>query len=97
MQPLVAKSKQLTGFLRQMLEDCCGDKVKILTPIDAQGCQLSLVIKSDKPGKAVYQALTDAGIVVDWREPDVIRVAPTPLYNSYQDAYRFVETLVAEL
>ncbi len=97
MQPLTAKSKQLTGFLRQMLEDFCGDKVKILTPTEAQGCQLSLVIKSDKPGKAVYQALSDAGIVVDWREPDVIRVAPAPLYNSYNDAYRFVETLVAEL
>ncbi|MFV0542469.1 MAG: kynureninase [Marinicella pacifica] len=97
MQPLTAKSKQLTGFLRQMLEDFCGDKVKILTPKEAQGCQLSLVIKSDKPGKAVYQALSDAGIVVDWREPDVIRVAPTPLYNSYQDAYRFVETLAAEI
>ncbi|MCX7545411.1 kynureninase [Marinicella gelatinilytica] len=97
MKTLTAKSKQLTSFLRQMLEDCCGDKVQILTPEDAQGCQLSLVIKSDKPGKAVYQALTDAGIVVDWREPDVIRVAPTPLYNSFLDAYRFVETLVAEL
>ncbi|GAA4826849.1 kynureninase [Marinicella pacifica] len=97
MRPLAAKSKQLTGFLRQMLEDCCGDKVQILTPKDAQGCQLSLVIKADKPGKAVYQALTDAGIVVDWRAPDVIRVAPTPLYNSFHDAYRFVETLVAEL
>lgn len=97
MQPLAAKSKQLTGFLRQMLEDCCGEKVRILTPKDAQGCQLSLVIKAKQPGKAVYQALTDAGVVVDWREPDVIRVAPAPLYNSYNDAYRFVETLVAEL
>jgi len=97
MQPLTAKSKQLTGFLRQMLEDCCGDRVQILTPKEAQGCQLSLVIKARQPGKAVYQALTDAGIVVDWREPDVIRVAPAPLYNSYSDAYRFVETLVAEL
>ncbi|MCW8869894.1 MAG: kynureninase [Proteobacteria bacterium] len=97
MEPLTAKSKQLTGFLRQMLEDYCGDKVRILTPKEAQGCQLSLVIRSDKPGKAVYQALTEAGVVVDWREPDVIRVAPTPLYNSFHDAFRFVEILVAEL
>lgn len=97
MQTLSAKSKQLTGFLRQMLEDYCGDRVQIITPKDAQGCQLSLVIKAKKPGKTVYQALTDAGIVVDWREPDVIRVAPTPLYNSFNDAYRFVEKLVAEL
>lgn len=97
MENLTNKSKQLTGFLRQMLENYCGDKVRILTPKEAQGCQLSLVIQSDKPGKTVYQALTEAGIVVDWREPDVIRVAPTPLYNSFNDAYRFVDTLVAAL
>jgi len=97
MEILTAKSKQLTSFLRQMLENYCGDKVRILTPKEAQGCQLSLVIQSDKPGKTVYQALTEAGIVVDWREPDVIRVAPTPLYNRFHDAYRFVEILVAEL
>lgn len=97
MENLTNKSKQLTGFLRQMLENYCGDKVRILTPKEAQGCQLSLVIQSDKPGKTVYQALTEAGIVVDWREPDVIRVAPTPLYNRFHDAYRFVEILVAEL
>ena len=97
MTALTTKSKQLTAFLRQMLEDFCSDNVRILTPKDAQGCQLSLVVTSDRPGKAVYQGLTDAGIVVDWREPDVIRVAPAPLYNSYQDAYRFVEALLAEL
>ncbi|KAA3638723.1 MAG: kynureninase [Proteobacteria bacterium] len=98
MQPLATKSLQLTSFLRQMLEQFCADKVRILTPKEAQGCQLSLVIQGHhRPGKEIYQALSAAGIVVDWREPDVIRVAPTPLYNSFQDAHRFVETLVAEL
>lgn len=97
MQPLVAKSKQLTTFLRQLLNEHCADKVRILTPEHAQGCQLSIVVDGDRPGKQIYQAITDAGIVVDWREPDVIRVAPTPLYNSFNDAYRFVETLVAVL
>ncbi len=97
MQPLAAKSKQLTTFLRQMLNQYCAGKVRILTHENAQGCQLSLVIEGQRPGRDIYQAITDAGIIVDWREPDVIRVAPTPLYNSFNDAHRFVETLVAEL
>jgi kynureninase len=87
---LVAKSKALTFYLHTMLS---GAGVNIVTPAEAvcRGAQLSLYF-GDR-GKAIQQELGAAGIVVDYREPGVIRVSPAPLYNSFEDVYRFCHIL----
>lgn len=88
-QKLTAKSKLLTGYLEFLITEINKkyDAIKVLTPSDEKerGCQLSLVMR--KNGKKVFQLLSENGIVADWREPDVIRVAPVPLYNSFEDVY----------
>lgn len=93
MKPLREKSIKLTGFLADSLNALSHDKICILTPIDPvhRGAQLSLQIKNSD--KTLHQKLTDLGVVSDWREPDVIRVAPAPLYNSFQDVHEFVQRL----
>ncbi len=93
------KSKQLTAYLRFLLEGRLPEQVIIITPDEAlSGCQLSVCISSEhKQGKDVFDAIEAAGVTCDWREPNVIRVAPTPLYNSYTDCYKFVDILQAAL
>jgi kynureninase len=95
MEPLREKSVRLTGYLEWLLEREVGDAVEILTPKDPnqRGCQLSIRVKSNVPGKTVFEKLEASGVTCDWREPDVIRVAPVPLYNRFVEAYRFVEIL----
>ena len=94
MGELRRKSVLLTGFLEQCLHrmDLLRGHVRVITPRqpEARGCQLSLVVAE---GKQVVDALTRAGVVADWREPDVIRVAPVPLYNTFEEVYRFCELL----
>jgi len=92
MPALREKSETLTGYL-EFLVHTISDKVDIITPADPQqrGCQLSLVVREN--GKHVFNQLGVEGVVCDWRKPDVIRIAPTPLYNSYADIYRFFEIL----
>lgn len=93
MKSLREKSIKLTGFLADSLNAQSHDKIRILTPIDPvqRGAQLSLQIKNSD--KTLHQKLTNLGVVSDWREPDVIRVAPAPLYNSFQDVHEFVQRL----
>jgi kynureninase len=70
--------------------------VTILTPADPdrRGCQLSLQLSAGaRLGKRTHERLEQAGVICDWREPDVIRIAPTPLYNSFGDVFRFVDVL----
>jgi kynureninase len=95
MEPLREKSLRLTGYLEWLLAREIGESVEILTPADSRrrGCQLSLRVKSSRSGRAVLQNLEAAGVTCDWREPDVIRAAPVPLYNRYEEVYRFVEIL----
>jgi kynureninase len=95
MQPLREKSLRLTGYLEWLLGSEVGDSVEILTPKDPnqRGCQLSLRVKSSVPGRTVLERLEVSGVTCDWREPDVIRVAPVPLYNRYEEVHRFVEIL----
>jgi len=90
-----AKSEQLTGYLEFLLDNRLPDRVDIITPRNAseRGCQLSLRVQG---GKETYDRITRRGVVCDWREPDVIRVAPVPLYNTYRDVYAFVQHLEAE-
>jgi kynureninase len=71
--------------------------IKIITPSDAEhrGCQLSLLM--EKNGREIFSRLTSAGVIADWREPDVIRIAPVPLYNTLEDIDRFLELLEQSL
>ena len=90
---LVLKSKKLTGYFEFLLNELNNSDIKIITPnnSDERGCQLSIQVKN--ADKSLHQKLADAGIITDWREPDVIRCAPVPLYNSFMDVYNFVDRL----
>lgn len=90
---LRAKSLALTGWLASAIQTRLGDVLDIITPLEPakRGCQLSLRVRAGRDlGRALFGFLEDAGAVPDWREPDVIRVAPVPLYNSYEDCARLV-------
>ena len=91
MEELNKKSSQLTGYLEYLIDSLDDSRIEIITPRDTKqrGCQLSIRIEGI--GKMVYEKLTEKGFVGDWREPDIIRVAPVPLYNNYMDAYKFVQ------
>ncbi len=93
---LISKSKTLTGFLVECLDELIGDDVEIVTPREAsqRGCQLSLKIKlRNVDGKSVHRGLQDAAIRTDWREPNVIRAAPVPFYNCYWEIHQFAKQL----
>ena len=93
MTDIVKKSRMLTGYLEFMIEQLKSDRIEIITPIkaDERGAQLSIrVLQSDK---SLFKAISDKGVIADWREPDVIRIAPAPLYNNYQDVFKFVKIL----
>lgn len=94
MVALTNKSRQLTGFLLSCLESVGKDRIRVITPAD-RGCQLSLEV-TDVPGEGqqVHRKLQQAGVEADWREPNVIRVAPVPLYNTFEDVWRFSQILV---
>lgn len=87
MEALRMKSKLLTGYLEWLLDRLPSGTVRIITPRAAirRGCQLSLRVQG---GRATLKRLEESGIVCDFREPDVIRVAPTPMYNTFQDVWR---------
>lgn len=87
------KSIKLTGFLEFLLNEMNNDSINVITPKnpDERGCQLSIQVKN--ADKSLHTKLTKAGVVSDWREPDVIRIAPTPLYNSFEDVFLFSEKL----
>jgi len=93
MDALRTKSERLTGYLAYLLNQIQSPDFTIITPAEParRGCQLSIQFRQG--GKAVFEALKAAGIIADWREPDVIRVAPVPLYNRYEDVYRFARVL----
>lgn len=92
MDALTSKSKTLTAYLHYVLEQS-GKGLKIITP-EQRGCQLSIL--TDANGKALFEHLQNQGIIADWREPNVIRMAPTPLYNSFEDVWRVGEVLKGE-
>lgn len=86
------KSLLLTGYLEFLLNEIQSDSFQIITTNkkEERGCQLSIYMH--KNGKKVFDKITKAGIFADWREPNVIRVAPVPLYNTFEEVFRFVET-----
>ncbi len=91
MSALVEKSRKLTGYLETLIDEITDDRVSIVTPRDPsqRGCQLSIRVGD----KSLFERVIARNIVADWREPDVIRVAPAPLYNSFEDVFRFAEIL----
>ncbi|HHG85871.1 MAG TPA: kynureninase, partial [Bacteroidetes bacterium] len=98
MEALRAKSEKLSAFLIYLIQTRIqSDAVRIITPTDPKlrGCQVSLQTLAN--GRALFDQLTEGGVLADWREPDVIRLAPVPLYNSYQDVWAFVDLLVQAL
>ena len=93
MDALRKKSIKLTGYFEFLINALDNDSIKIITPTNPEerGCQLSIQVKN--ADKSLHKKLTEAHIITDWREPDVIRCAPVPLYNKFQDVYRMVEKL----
>jgi kynureninase len=94
------KSLKLTGALRRLIEQRLADQVEIITPAAAEhsGCQLSLKLKRDAAdARRCQERLQAAGVIGDWREPDILRVAPTPFYNSFGDVFAAVQELEAAL
>jgi kynureninase len=91
------KSVSLTGYLEYLLDQQHSPAFSIITPRqpERRGAQLSIRIQRN--GRVICDKLTDEGILCDWREPDILRVAPMPLYNTFTDVYRFVERFVALL
>ncbi len=100
MEPLRAKSERQIEYLDLLMAEVLGDRVESITPsaLAERGCQHSLrILVPGVDGQAVHQGLEDAGVACDWRYPDVIRVAPVPLYNSFTDIHRFVGVLARVL
>jgi kynureninase len=97
MNALRKKSLKLTGYFEFLINALGFDGIKIITPSNPEerGCQVSIQITLTKTeaDKRLHQKLTEAHIITDWREPDVIRCAPVPLYNTFQDVYNMVEKL----
>jgi kynureninase len=97
---LRAKSVRLTAYASRLLRERARNEIHIITP-DApedRGCQLSLRVNGGpRRGRRIFDALGDHGIVCDWREPDIIRIAPAPLYNRFLDLFELVEELSAAL
>lgn len=95
MPALRLKSERLTGYLEFLIWELHlpETSLQIITPAEpvARGCQLSLLVHQN--GRALFEKLTAAGVMLDWREPNVIRVAPAPLYNSFEDVFCFADIL----
>ncbi|MFZ1705924.1 MAG: kynureninase [Saprospiraceae bacterium] len=91
------KSVKLTTFLLEMLDFFDLKEIEVITPKDEnqRGSQISLRMLN--PDKSLFEAITKRNVIADWREPDVIRIAPVPLYNSFVDIYHFVDILEEEI
>lgn len=97
MEALTEKSKKLTGYLETLVTSIGDERISIITPTDdhQRGCQLSIRVKGGD--RSLHERIMASGVSADWREPDVIRVAPVPLYNSFTDVFRFAEVLRSQL
>jgi len=98
MAALRAKSERLTSHLETLIDARLADTLTIVTPTDVRrrGCQLSLRVAGGRErGRALFEHLATRGIIGDWREPDVIRISPTPMYNTHADVLGFVRAVEA--
>ncbi|MDF1695837.1 MAG: kynureninase [Saprospiraceae bacterium] len=91
------KARSLTSFCEFVVEGICNDRIQIISPKDPdkRGSQLSIQVKD--ADKALFDKISEAGVIADWREPDVIRIAPTAMYNSYEDVFHFSQLLKKQL
>jgi kynureninase len=95
MDKLITKSKLLSGYLHFLLNDINSKHkeklIEVITPAteEERGCQVSMLML--KRGKEIFNEMSRQGVIADWREPNVIRVAPVPLYNTFEDVWRFGE------
>lgn len=91
------KSKHLTGYFEYLVKELGDEFIRVITPSNPEerGCQLSIQVKN--ANRELHDKLTKSGVISDWREPDVIRCAPVPLYNSYKDVYHVVQKLKSEI
>jgi len=90
------RSQRLTGYLEQLIDARLQDVLQIVTPRERElrGCQLSLRVSGGRErGRALFEHLAENGVLGDWREPDVIRISPAPLYNSHNDVLRFAQAV----
>jgi kynureninase len=95
---LRGKSRRLTAYLAWLIETQLGDVLEVLTPAEPErrGAQLSVRVRAGRDGgKSLFDHLLARGVLGDWREPDVMRVAPTPLYNTFADCLRYAEAVRA--
>ena len=97
MDNLIKKGKMLAGYLKFILEEINNNTtekiIEVITPQPEMesGCQVSMLMLKD--GKNIFEALKKEGVIADWREPNVIRIAPVPLYNSFEDVFKFGEII----
>lgn len=91
------KSIQMNKYFYALLDELDQSAFKVITPrnLDERGCQFSIVVHED--GRGVFDALEKQGVICDWREPDCIRVAPVPLYNSFEDIYNFTQIFASSI
>ncbi|MFT3907449.1 MAG: kynureninase [Steroidobacteraceae bacterium] len=100
MAALRDKSQRLTSWLETLIARYCADQIAVITPPDPaqRGCQLSLRVRgAAQRARRVFEALQARDVVADWREPDIIRMAPVPLYNRYEDVWQAVTRLAEAL
>jgi kynureninase len=98
MRRLREKSRRLTAYLAWLIESRLGDTLEIVTPSEPErrGAQLSLRVRSGRDaGQSLFDHLVAHGVLGDWREPDVMRIAPAPLYNTFSDCLRCVDAMRA--
>ena len=96
MPALREKSLALTGYLERLIREHLSDVLHIVTPAEPaqRGCQLSLRVREGRDaGRALFEYLAAHGILGDWREPDVIRISPAPMYNGFLDVLRFAQVV----
>jgi kynureninase len=93
MEALRRRSVRLTDYLLALVDRLPAGGVEVITPrrVDERGCQLSL--RARRGGRNLLEALKAGGVVCDFREPDIVRVAPTPLYNTFHEVWRFARVL----
>jgi kynureninase len=87
------KSLGLTAYLQFLLDEFAGDRAAVITPREPEerGCQLSIAVREG--ASDLFKKLEEHGVTCDFREPNVIRAAPTPLYNSFHEVWRFAQLL----
>ncbi len=98
MDRLRAKSERLTGYLEWLVDTQLAGVLEVVTPRqpERRGAQLSIRVEGGRErGRALFEQLVDDGIIGDWREPDVIRISPVPMYNRFQDCLGFVQAVQA--